>query len=186
MAPDGGRFARRATFPAADLEARDDPFALTLGGADLSDRGAAGEIEPDTAWELSWEPRLRPYAFVHPLVERAGVAQTELVLPHADLAISGTVRLGGRVLELDGARGGQAHLWGTRHAARWAWTHCNDLRGPDGEPRRGHVRRRRLGVRGAPGPRDRAEHAGRRRASAARTSPRPTRSRSSGPAAASG
>jgi len=136
MAPDGERIARRATFPASDLEARDDPFALTLAGADLSDRGAAGAIAPDLTWELSWEPRLAPYAFVHPLVERAGVAQTELVLPHADLAISGTVTLGGRLLELNGARGGQAHLWGTRHAARWAWTHCSDLRGPDGEPRR--------------------------------------------------
>jgi hypothetical protein len=136
MAPDGERLARRATFPVRDLAARDHPFALALGGADLSDRGAAGAIAPDVAWELSWEPRLRPYALVHPLVARAKVAQTELVLPHADLAISGTVRLRGRVLELDGARGAQAHLWGTRHAARWAWAHCNDLRGPDGEPRR--------------------------------------------------
>jgi hypothetical protein len=136
MAPDGDRIARRATFPASELAARDDPFRLCLAGADLSDRGAAGAIEGDAAWELSWEPRLRPYAFVHPLVRRAGVAQTELVLPHADLAITGTVRLGDRVLELDGARGGQAHLWGTRHAARWAWAHCNDLRSAGGEPRR--------------------------------------------------
>ena len=71
--------------------------------------------------------------------------------PHADLQVSGTVRVGGRGLELDGARGGQAHLWGTRHAARWAWTHCNDLRGADGAPRAGHVRRRRLGLRRAAG-----------------------------------
>lgn len=136
MAPDGDRVGRRATFPASELEARDDPFALCLAGADLSDRGAAGTIDHEAAWELSWEPRLRPYAFVHPLVERAGVAQTALVLPHADLAISGTLRLGERVLELDGARGGQAHLWGARHAPRWAWTHCNDLRSAEGEERR--------------------------------------------------
>jgi hypothetical protein len=135
MAPDGERLARRATFPAAALEAHDDPFRLCLGGADLSDRGAAGAIDDDTGWELSWEPRLAPYAFVHPLVERAGGAQTALVLPHADLAIWGTVRLGDRVLELDGARGGQAHVWGTRHAARWAWVHCSDLRTAGGEPR---------------------------------------------------
>jgi hypothetical protein len=136
MAPDGVRLARRALFPAAELEGRDDPFRLRLAGADLSDRGAAGAIEGDAAWELSWEPRLRPYAFVHPLVELAGVAQTEFVLPHADLAISGTVRLGNRVLELDRARGAQGHLWGRRHAARWAWTHCNDFHAPGGEPRR--------------------------------------------------
>jgi hypothetical protein len=134
-APDGDRFARKATFPAAGLEADSRPFRLTLGEADLTDRGAAGAIGSDAAWELSWEPRLAPYAFVHPLLARAGVAETQLVLPHADLEVSGTVRIGGRRLELDGARGGQAHLWGTRHAARWAWTHCNDLRDPEGAPR---------------------------------------------------
>jgi hypothetical protein len=134
MARDGDRFARKAAFPATELEAHDDPFRLRLAGADLSDRGAAGRVA-DGAWELSWEPRLRPYEFVHPAVRRAGVAQTELVLPHADVVITGTVRLGDRVLALDGARGGQAHLWGTRHAARWAWAHCNDLRTTDAEPR---------------------------------------------------
>jgi hypothetical protein len=135
MAPDGERFARRQTFPVSALEASDDPFRLCLAGADLSDRGAAGRVAPDAAWELSWEPRLAPYAFVHPLVRRAGVAQTELVLPHADLQMSGTVRLGERELVIDGARGAQAHLWGSRHAARWAWTHASDLQGADGNPR---------------------------------------------------
>jgi hypothetical protein len=134
MAPDGDRFARKASFPAMDLEAHDEPFRLRLAGADLSDRGAAGRLDGG-AWELSWEPRLPPYELVHPLVQRAGVAQTELVIAHADLAISGTVRLGERVLELDGARGAQAHLWGTRHAPRWAWVHASDLRAADGEPR---------------------------------------------------
>jgi hypothetical protein len=118
MAPDGDRFARRATFPAEGLVATADPFRLRLGDADLSDRGAAGAVD-DGAWELSWEPRLGPYEHVHPLARRTGLAQTVVALPHADLAISGTVRLGERTIELDGARGGQAHLWASRHAARW-------------------------------------------------------------------
>jgi hypothetical protein len=133
-APDGDRFARRATFPIGVLEASSSPFRLCLGGADLSDRGAAGAID-DGAWELSWEPRLAPYEHVHPLVGRSGMAQTGLVLAHADLEVSGTLRLDQRTLELDRARGAQAHVWGTRHPARWAWAHGNDLRGLDGEPR---------------------------------------------------
>jgi hypothetical protein len=28
-------------------------------------------------------------------------------------------------------------VWGTRHAARWAWAHCNDLRTLEGERRSG-------------------------------------------------
>ena len=69
---------------------------------------------------------------MHPLLERARVAKTMLCLPHADLQVSGTVTLAGRIT-LQRARGGQAHLWGSKHAARWAWLHCNDLRDPHGE-----------------------------------------------------
>ena len=60
-----------------------------------------------------------------------------LVLPHADVAVDGHGGFGGRELTLDGARGGQAHLWGSKHANRWAWVHCNDFATLDGTPRRG-------------------------------------------------
>src|SRR3954452_5505943 len=160
LTPGAERYARRASFPVGELEAHTDPFRVCLAGADLSDRGAAGSAG-DGAWELSWTPRLPAVAFVHPLVQRTGIAQTELVLSHPDLAVLGTVRLGDRTLELDGAPGAQAHLWGTRHAARWAWAHCNDLHAADGAPR-ADTPRRRLGARRAPRPRARAEHADRR------------------------
>ena len=76
---------------------------------------------------------------------------------------------GGRELELDGARGGQAHLWGSKHAA--AGRGCTATTSPalDGAPRPG-LRRRRLGLRAALRARDRAEHAGRRALPRARTS----------------
>jgi hypothetical protein len=130
------RVARRLRRPLIELSASNDPFHLTLAGADLSDRGMAGAID-DVAWELSWEPSQPPAEHVHPLLRRARVAQTVLVLCHPDLVVTGTVRLPGGELTLTGARGGQAHLWGTRHAARWAWTHASDLRGLDGAPRPG-------------------------------------------------
>jgi hypothetical protein len=136
MDREGSRFARKATRPIEELTARADPFHLTLAGADLSDRGMAGAFD-DVAWELSWEPSLPAAEHVHPLMRRSGVAKTLLTLAHPDLSIFGTVRFDGTELALDGARGGQAHLWGSKHAARWAWAHANDLRGIDGEPRPG-------------------------------------------------
>jgi hypothetical protein len=131
----GTRFARRAAFGLERLQAATDPFRLQLAGADLSDRGSGGEIGADCAWELSWAPGLPPAGHVHPLLRRARLARTDLVLVHPALAISGPVRLGARTLTLNAAAGGQAHLWGTEHAARWAWTHASDLRGLDGSPR---------------------------------------------------
>jgi hypothetical protein len=132
----GLRIARRTTRPIEDLTAQHEPFHLTLADADLSDRGMAGAFE-DVAWELLWEPSLPAVDHVHPLVRHSGIARTLLTLVHPDLAIAGTVRFDGREIELDGARGGQAHLWGSKHAARWAWAHASDLRGLDGEPRPG-------------------------------------------------
>jgi hypothetical protein len=130
----GSRFARKSTHPIDALVAQAEPFHLTLAGADLSDRGMAGELD-DAWWELSWEPSLPAAEHVHPFLQRARIAKTILVLPHPDLAITGMVRFGGHEFTLDGARGGQAHLWGSKHAARWTWAHANDLRGLDGEPR---------------------------------------------------
>jgi hypothetical protein len=137
MSQDGDvRVGRKQSLPLDQLHAETDPFRLTIGDAELTDRGMAGGFD-DVAWELRWEPTPRPYEHVHPFLRRAKIAKTVLVLPHADLAVSGTARIGERELTLDGIRGGQAHLWGSKHANRWAWMHCNDFTGLDGSPREG-------------------------------------------------
>jgi hypothetical protein len=127
--PRDGITARRATFAIAELQAQSDPFSLGIDEATLSDYGMAGAFE-DVSWDLRWA-RGRAYAHVHPLLR--GIASTVLVLAGADLAIDGTVEIGRRRLELLGARGGQAHLWGSKHADAWTWVHCNDLRTAEGE-----------------------------------------------------
>ena len=133
--PEGPALARKATLPADQLSATDDPFALRIGDAELTDRGMRGGFE-DVAWDLNWEPG-RGYEHVSSLLRRAKVAKTVLVLPHGDVAVSGTVRIGDRELSLTGVHGGQAHLWGSKHATRWAWAHCGDFVDADGAPRPG-------------------------------------------------
>ncbi len=124
------RVGRKVSFPVDQLVADPEPFRLAIGDSELSDRGMAGGFE-DVRWELRWEPG-RAYEHVHPLLRRGKIAKTVLTLPHADLSIDGTVAFGDRELTLSGARGGQAHLWGSKHANRWAWVHCNDFAGHDG------------------------------------------------------
>jgi hypothetical protein len=118
------------------LRAQSEPFELSVGGATLTDEAMIGAFG-DVAWELRWSTPVQRYEHVHPLLRRAGVARTELTLPHPDLSIEGHITVGGRRLELSDARGQQAHLWGSKHARCWAWAHCNDLTGIDGEPRPG-------------------------------------------------
>jgi hypothetical protein len=130
MRPDGHRFARKKTFPVDQLVASTDPFRLEIAGSVLSDEGMTGGFD-DVSWDLHWAPTLPPAEHVNGFLRRAKIAKTVLVLPHPDLAVSGTVRYGDTELELDAIAGGQAHLWGSKHALRWAWVHCNDFDGHD-------------------------------------------------------
>jgi hypothetical protein len=136
MDPRPGReptLARKRSYPVTQMEAGADPFHLRLAGAALSDGTMVGAFD-DVAWDLRWRPAERPYQPVHPVLGRLGLAKTVLVLPHADVVIEGSLKIGTDELELAGARGGQAHLWGSKHASSWAWAHCGDLTSPSGEP----------------------------------------------------
>jgi hypothetical protein len=130
----------KSSLPVASLSAQKDPFRLGVGEAWLSDHGMNGAIDDEDtryAWDLQWSPSLPAYGHVHPLLRAAKVAKTILFLPHPDVAVSGTVSLGDRQIEVSSARGGQAHLWGSKHASRWAWVHCNDFTADDAAPRPG-------------------------------------------------
>jgi hypothetical protein len=124
---------RKTSLPVSEMSASPEPFSLRIGDATLTDKGMAGAFE-DVAWDLRWTPGERSYEHVHPLLRRARVAQTVLVLPHADLEVDGHVKIESERIELAGARGGQAHLWGSKHASSWAWVHCNDFQTLSGEP----------------------------------------------------
>ena len=78
-------------------------------------------------------PRCRPTATCTRSCARAGIAKTVLFLPHPDVEVVRHGRRGtGGASRSRGAQGGQAHLWGSKHATRWAWVHCSDF----GETRR--------------------------------------------------
>jgi hypothetical protein len=120
----------KSSLPVASLSAQRDPFRLEVGDAWLSDHGMEGAIDHNGvryAWQLAWAPSLPAYGHVHPLLRAAKLAKTVLFLPHPDVEVRGTVSLGDRRIEVSSAHGGQAHLWGSKHASRWAWVHCNDF-----------------------------------------------------------
>src|SRR5205823_13558075 len=63
--------------------------------------------------------RLLPDPLYH-----GGLAPTKPYSPNVDTAVSGTLRLDGREVEVRDAPAQQGHLTGSRHARRWAWAHC--------------------------------------------------------------
>jgi hypothetical protein len=128
----------KLSFPASALKAVAEPFKLAINDSVLTDHGMSGSLEREGnryAWDLSWQPRLPAYGHVHPALRAAKVAKTILFLPHPDVEVSGWIDVAGRRIDVAGARGGQAHLWGAKHATRWAWVHCSDFVGSNGDPR---------------------------------------------------
>ena len=128
---------RKVSFPVSQMKSTKEPFELDIGGATLSDTGIKGSIDENgqsCSWDLRWRPRLPAYGHVHPALRRAKIAKTILFLPHPDVVIDGTIEFDGRRIDIAGVHGGQAHLWGSKHATRWAWAHCNDLTHADGRP----------------------------------------------------
>lgn len=131
--PEGPALARKASFPIDRLVAQDDPFALRIDDAELTERGTRGAID-DVSWDLSWAAGGGAAEHVHPLLARLRIAKTVLTLPQPDVALRGTVALPTGTLTLDGSHGAQAHLWGSKHSLRWTWAHCGDFETADGVP----------------------------------------------------
>jgi hypothetical protein len=125
-----GNVGEKVSVPVSALSARTEPFELKIGEAVLTDAGMSGSLEREgrrCEWDLRWTPSLPAYGHVHPFLRRAGIAKTVLFLPHPDVQVDGVVTWGDRRLDLRGVHGGQAHLWGSKHATRWAWAHCSDF-----------------------------------------------------------
>jgi len=91
----------------------------------LSGTGGDGEL----SWDLRFSSDSPPlHHFPQEWMYRAGFPKTKVLSPHPDARFTGLLRAGDREIRLQDAPGQQTHLWGTQHAARWAWGHCNAFR----------------------------------------------------------
>lgn len=147
--PDGSGVQAKDVYP---LEAFSDggPGGIGLGPArygPLVARGEVGEGARRVAWELTLEPG--PFgSFRHvPLkLYRARLAGSAVSTPYLSLAVSGWVEAGGVRTRLDRAPGEQGHVFGRRHADRWAWAHVHRFEGSDGVLEAVSAQVRKLGL----------------------------------------
>jgi hypothetical protein len=111
------------------MTASTEPFAVTIGANKLGHdhaRGALSGAGHAAEWDLTWTPGTRTMHWLPSVMYRkGGLGETTVLSPAPDLALRGTVTVDGQVYRLDGAPGGQTHLWGTKHAFAWGWGHCN-------------------------------------------------------------
>jgi hypothetical protein len=89
-------------------------------------RGAAGPI----SWDLRYEDRSAPLFTFPAATWRRELLPAAQVVPSPTATFTGTVRVDDEAVELTGARGAAARIYGHGNAERWGWLHA-DLGGGD-------------------------------------------------------
>ena len=97
---------------------------LRVGEARIGADGARGSMGDEVAWELVLDEAEEPlFHLPAAWLYRAPLPRTKLLSPAPAARFSGTLRVDGREIEVDGWRGMVGHNWGTQHAERWIWLH---------------------------------------------------------------
>lgn len=117
----------------AELAAHMEPFAVTIAGSEFTHQSARGSLQSGdktgdhrVSWDLRWQPSAETHRHLPSLMyQRGGLGETTVLAPNLDVAASGVIRCDDRTFELRDQPFGQTHLWGTKHAHKWAWGHCN-------------------------------------------------------------
>ncbi len=120
----GRKSAGKATHPVRGLRLGKDGFSFETPAGRLDGDGCRGEAGP-VRWRLSWEPTKYSFRHLPRPMYHMPLPRTKVNTPNPDLRVTGTVEVEGRTFRLEGAPGQQGHVWGTKHALAWAWSHCN-------------------------------------------------------------
>ena len=127
----GNNFALKNRFPIYDLSWQKKKFEIRIADAMLTQTLATGQLEDSRTghtldWDISFDSISPTYKyFPNEFLYKGGFPKTKGMAPHSNGRFAGTVIANGRTIVLDDVPGQQAHLWGTKHAHRWAWGHCN-------------------------------------------------------------
>lgn len=110
-------------------------FAVRIGGDCFMSSGhAEGSVQAGdrtVRWEVSYPTGAETYRLLPDIFYRGGLAPTKPFSPNVNTRITGTVWMGDERADIRDAPGQQGHLYGSRHAERWAWAHCASFDGDE-------------------------------------------------------
>ncbi len=128
--PDATPTGMKVERPIDDLEAKDAPFGVAVGELGSFDgrraRGAVGEGASRIEWDFELSSGGVHRHFGEGLY-RWGFAKTCVNSANVDARADGKIVHGDREYHLRGAAACQSHVFGSRHALSWAWSHCNEF-----------------------------------------------------------
>jgi hypothetical protein len=107
-------------------------FEVRIGDALLRSGHLTGGLAGgghDVAWDLEFEAGGPTYRMLPSAMYRGRLAPSKPYVPNPDTRFTGTITVDGETASVEGVPGQQGHVYGSRHAERWAWAQCNDLAG---------------------------------------------------------
>jgi hypothetical protein len=125
---DAGTFGVNELLPPSELHVARDRFEVALGGSTIASGRAVGEIHGgghDVRWDIRFPAEGPTFRILPDALYRGNLAPTKPLTPEPHVRATGTIEIDGEARTLDGVAGQQGHLFGTRHAERWAWAACN-------------------------------------------------------------
>ncbi|HUT52371.1 MAG TPA: tocopherol cyclase family protein [bacterium] len=127
-------FAVKERFPIDKLAWDRDRFRVGIAEAELLQNSCHARIaDAEKGNALEWDIRFDSatpsfHHFPHQKMYELAFPKTKVLSPHQHAKFSGRVAANGREIAFSNAPGQQTHIWGTKHALRWAWGHCNSFR----------------------------------------------------------
>lgn len=124
--------AFKKTYPADKSKFIKDKFLFQINDAVLTNNSAKGFLEKNgdfLQWDLNWQPNSEtfyhaPYSFMY----KGKIPKTKVLSPNVDIYFNGEITVNGEKLICENEPGQQTHIWGTKHAEKWTWCHCNDFK----------------------------------------------------------
>jgi hypothetical protein len=109
-------------------------FDVRVGGTAMRSGHAKGALEGGghtVRWDLTYDTGRPTWQLLPSPFYRGSLAPTKPLSPNPDTRFTGTVEADGTTHRIEKAPGQQGHLYGKKHAERWAWMACTDF--PDEE-----------------------------------------------------
>jgi hypothetical protein len=103
-------------------------FDVRVDGTFMASGMAQGSVEGGghhASWELEYPTEGDTYHLLPEPLYRGSLIPTRPLSPNVDTRVSGWVSVDGQRSDLSKVPAQQGHVWGERHALRWAWAHCS-------------------------------------------------------------
>ena len=107
-----------------------DRFHVRIGDAEMGSGLSCGTARGgghEVGWDLRFETGEPTYRLLPDRLYRGSIAPTKPFSPNPRTLVQGSITVDGTTEEIAGAPGQQGHLYGSRHAERWAWAQCGSF-----------------------------------------------------------